>query len=71
VWTASDGRSAEVAVPDLEFDQTACVALHEAFPEIRDGSVGGTVHLTPPTHTVAGFILRHDPERELWRVQHL
>jgi len=71
VWTASGGGTAEVDVPPLEFDQTACVPLHEAFPEIRDGSSGGTVHLTPPTHTVAGFILRHEPARGLWRVQHL
>jgi bacterioferritin-associated ferredoxin len=71
VWTPSGGEQESVAIEPIEFEQTACVALHEAFPAIRHGRVGGSVHLTPPTHTVAGFILRHSPAEQLWRVQHL
>ncbi len=71
IWTSSTGHSARTPVPTLEFDQTACVPIHEHFPEIRTGVEGGAVHLTPATHAVAGFMIRHDPRRQLWRVQHL
>jgi bacterioferritin-associated ferredoxin len=71
VWTSDDGEVTLCPVPTLEFDQTACVPLHEHFPVIATGAKGGSVHLAPATHAIAGFMIRHDPERQLWRVQHL
>jgi hypothetical protein len=46
------------------------VPLHEAFPEVASGEQAGTVRMDPATH-IAGFILRHDREADLWLVQHL
>jgi bacterioferritin-associated ferredoxin len=71
VWQADGGESASAPVPDLEFGQSACVPLHEHFPAVYEGRTGGTVRLEPATHVVAGFMIRHDPEAQLWRVQHL
>jgi bacterioferritin-associated ferredoxin len=71
VWQNDAGESAETPFPTLGFSQSACVPLHEAFPALREGRECGAVRLDPATHTVAGFMIRHDPERELWRVQHL
>jgi bacterioferritin-associated ferredoxin len=71
VWQDDSGGVAVTAMPRLEFDQTACVPLHENFPSLREGSAIGAVRLEPATHVVAGFMLRHDPRRQLWRVQHL
>ena len=76
-WRASwSGRTTRTSggampIPRLEFDQSACVALHEHFPAIATGAEGGAVRLSPATHAVAGFMIRHEPEGQLWRVQHL
>ncbi|MBA2513042.1 MAG: (2Fe-2S)-binding protein [Solirubrobacterales bacterium] len=64
------GREEAVDVPRLELDQGACIPLHEHFPSVRDGTAAGSVRLTPSVH-VAGWMLRRDVERDLWRVQHL
>jgi hypothetical protein len=71
VWTSDDGTTMAADGGTIEFDQTTCFPLHEAFPEIYTGEKGGTVRLAPATHAVAGFIIRHDPAAQLWRVQHL
>lgn len=71
VWTSDGGGTSSVPIPTLELDQTACVPLHESFDDVRTGARGGSVWLTPATHVVAGFMIRHDRERQLWRVQHL
>jgi bacterioferritin-associated ferredoxin len=71
VWQTDDGRQAVAPMPHLEFDQTACVALHELFPAILAGNERGVVRLEPASHVVAGFMIRHNPARQLWRVQHL
>ena len=71
VWTSDGGGAGSTPIPTLELDQSACVPLHEAFDEIRTGAHGGSVWLSPATHVVAGFMIRHDRERQLWRVQHL
>lgn len=71
VWRSEEGDEEEVAVPRLELDQSACVALHEAFPAIASGVGRGTVRLEPPLHKVAGFMLRVDREAALWKIQHL
>jgi hypothetical protein len=65
-----DGREESVEVPPLELDQGACIPLHEHFAGIRDGTARGSVRLTPSVH-VAGWMIRRDVERDLWRVQHL
>ncbi len=70
VWQGDDGGEARIPLPALELDQSACVALHEHVPEIGAGTVSGTVRLDPPAH-VAGWQIRHDPEADRWRVQHL
>ncbi len=70
IWQSVSGEERRVSLPELGLDQTACVALHEHFPAIGSGRESGTVRLSPTVH-VAGFILRHDPRRALWRVQHL
>jgi len=71
VWQSDGKGSASAPVPTLEFDHSACVPLHEHFPAIATGAEGGSVRLAPATHAVAGFIIRHEPEGQLWRVQHL
>jgi bacterioferritin-associated ferredoxin len=70
VWRSEGGAEERVPLPELGLDQTACVPLHQHFPAIGTGRESGTVRLSPSVH-VAGFILRHDPRRSLWRVQHL
>jgi hypothetical protein len=70
VWHATDGEEVRMPFPDLELDQAALVPLHEHAARLGAGGVGGSVRLTPTTH-VAGHILRHDPETDAWRVQHL
>jgi bacterioferritin-associated ferredoxin len=71
IWQSEQSGEAAAPVPTLEFDQSACVALHEHFPAIATGAEGGAVRLSPATHAVAGFMIRHDPKGQLWRVQHL
>ncbi len=71
IWQSDAGDTAAAAVPRLEFDQTMCFPLHESFPDIQGRSECGAVRLDPPAHVVAGFMIRHDPGRQLWRVQHL
>lgn len=71
VWQTDAGARATAPLPLLEFDQSTCFPLHEHFPDLHAGGVGGAVRLEPATHTVAGFMIRHDPDRRLWRVQHL
>ena len=71
VWQTDAGESDTAPLPDLEFGQSAMVPLHEHFPAIHAGDTVGTVRLEPATHVVAGFMVRHDPEAQLWRVQHL
>ena len=70
VWQAESGRTEATDMPELEFNQSACVPLHERFESYRSGE-GGAVRLEPATHVVAGFMIRHEPEEKLWRVQHL
>jgi bacterioferritin-associated ferredoxin len=70
VWRGQSGAERRVALPEIALDQTVCVPLHEHVEAIAAGRESGTVRLHPPAH-VAGFILRHDPRRKLWRVQHL
>jgi bacterioferritin-associated ferredoxin len=71
IWQTDGGETATAPLPDLELSQSAFVPLHEHFPAIHEGTVSGTVRLDPATHVVAGFMVRHDVERQLWRVQHL
>lgn len=71
VWQPDGGASDSTPVPVLEFDQSACVPLHESFPAIATGAEGGAVYLSPASHVVAGFMIRHEPKGQLWRVQHL
>jgi bacterioferritin-associated ferredoxin len=70
VWRSETGAEARVPLPVVELDQSLCVPLHEAFPEVAAGREAGSVRLDPPTH-IAGFILRHDREADRWLVQHL
>ncbi len=70
VWQSTDGVVERTDVPPLEIGQSACVPLHERFRTLNDGA-GGAVRLEPTSHTVAGFMIRHEPGRQLWRVQHL
>jgi hypothetical protein len=71
VWQSDAGETASAPMPDLEYGQSAMVPLHEHFPAVHAGDTVGTVRLEPATHVVAGFMVRHDPEAQLWRVQHL
>lgn len=71
VWRSEDGEEESLTLPSLELDQSACVGLHEAFPAIASGEGEGTVRLDPALHKVAGWMLRVDRERALWKVQHL
>jgi bacterioferritin-associated ferredoxin len=70
VWQSNDGTSQSTDMPELEQNQSACVPLHEQLPALLSGE-GGAVRLEPATHAVAGFMIRHEPEEQLWRVQHL
>jgi bacterioferritin-associated ferredoxin len=71
LWQSVDGEAVSIPLPPAEFEQTVLVPLHEHVPSVADGSKAGTVRLDPPLFKVAGFMLRHDPEAQLWRVQHL
>jgi bacterioferritin-associated ferredoxin len=71
IWQTDDGVTETAPLPELEFNQSAMVPLHEHFPTLYEGKVAGTVRLDPATHVVAGFMVRHDVQRQLWRVQHL
>jgi hypothetical protein len=71
VWQSADGESVEVPLPPLEFEQAHFVPLHEHVPAIAAGTKAGAVRLEPARFMVAGFMVRHDPEAQLWRVQHL
>jgi bacterioferritin-associated ferredoxin len=70
VWQSTGGTVEETELPTLELGQSACIPLHERFETLNNGE-GGAVRLEPPLHAVAGFMLRHEPEAQLWRVQHL
>lgn len=70
VWQSTSGVTETTELETLEFSQSAFVPLHERFDTLNAGE-GGAVRLEPATHVVAGFMIRHEPERELWRVQHL
>ena len=71
LWQSVDGEEASIPLPPAEFEQTVVVPLHEHVPSVAAGTKPGTVRLDPPLFKVAGFMLRHDPEAQLWRVQHL
>jgi hypothetical protein len=71
VWQSVGGERVDVPLPPLEFEQAAFVPLHEHVPAIAAGTSAGSVRLEPPRFMVAGFMVRHDPEAQLWRVQHL
>ncbi|MBA3347368.1 MAG: (2Fe-2S)-binding protein [Actinobacteria bacterium] len=71
IWQNDAGDSAATPVPRLEFDQSVCIPAHESFPAIEAGAESGAVRLEPADHVVAGFMIRLDRERQLWRVQHL
>jgi bacterioferritin-associated ferredoxin len=70
VWQNDGGAPETTDLETLEFSQSACVPLHERFETLNAGE-GGAVRLEPATHVVAGFMIRHEPEKQLWRVQHL
>lgn len=71
VWQTDAGEAESAPLPDLEFNQSVMFPLHDHFPTLYEGKAAGTVRLDPATHAVAGFMVRHDVERQLWRVQHL
>ena len=71
VWQSVDGDSVEIPLPDIEFEQSVLVPLHEHVPAIANGTAPGSVRLDPAAFKVAGFMLRHNLEAQLWRVQHL
>ena len=71
VWQSVDGETVSIPLPTAEFEQSVVVPLHEHIPSLAAGSKAGSVRLDPPLFKVAGFMLRHDPEAQLWRVQHL
>lgn len=71
VWHPEDGDEVRVPLPRLELDQSSCIPLHELFPAVGGGQQGGTVRIEPNHGVPAGFMIRFDPEREIWRVQHL
>lgn len=70
IWQSTGGTVEETPLPVIELGQSACIPLHERFQTLNAGE-GGAVRLDPPLHAVAGFMLRHEPEAQLWRVQHL
>jgi len=71
VWQSVDGETVAVPLPTIEFEQSALVPLHEHVESVAAGTKAGSVRLDPATFKVAGHMLRHDPETQLWRVQHL
>ena len=71
VWQSVDGERTAIDLPVIEFEQSVLVPLHEHVPAIAAGTATGSVRLEPPAFKVAGFMMRHDPEAQLWRVQHL
>ena len=71
VWQSMDGETSRSRCRPLEFEQSVLVPLHEHVPSVAAGSKAGSVRLDPAEFKVAGFMLRHDPEAQLWRVQHL
>jgi bacterioferritin-associated ferredoxin len=71
VWQSSDGESVTVSLPKVEFEECVCLPLHEHVPGLAEGTKAGSVRLDPAEYKVAGFMLRHDPEGNVWRVQHL
>jgi bacterioferritin-associated ferredoxin len=71
LWQSVDGETVAVPLPPAEFEQSVIVPLHEHVPSVASGSAAGSVRLDPPLFKVAGFMLRHEPESQLWRVQHL
>ncbi|MDA0164752.1 (2Fe-2S)-binding protein [Solirubrobacter ginsenosidimutans] len=70
VWQDTDGREQRAPLPVLELDQTGWIPLHEHFPDLLGGRAG-VVRITPASHKFAGFIVRYQPDGDLWRVQHL
>jgi len=71
VWQPESGEEVRSPMPRLELDQSACIPLHELFPAVGRGDRGGTVRIEPNQGVPAGFMIRLDPERETWRIQHL
>ena len=71
VWQGVDGETVAVPLPTVEFEQSVCVPLHEHIPAVAGGTKAGSVRLDPPEFKIAGFMIRHDAEAQLWRVQHL
>jgi bacterioferritin-associated ferredoxin len=71
VWQSVDGETVAVPLPAIEFEQSVLVPLHEHVDSVAAGAKAGSVRLDPATFKVAGHMLRHDPEAQLWRVQHL
>jgi hypothetical protein len=71
VWRPVSGPEVRAPLPRLELDQSACVPLHEHFPALERGDEAGTVRIEPNEGVPAGFMIRHDPEADLWRIQHL
>jgi bacterioferritin-associated ferredoxin len=71
VWQSEAGVESRIPLPRLDLDQAALVPLHETDPAIGGGTETGTVRLTPATHKVAGFMIRHEPTGDRWRIQHL
>jgi hypothetical protein len=71
VWRNESGDELATDLPSLQLDQSAFIRVSDHFPAVARGDEGGTVRLEPPLHKVAGFMMRHEPKRQLWRVQHL
>jgi bacterioferritin-associated ferredoxin len=71
VWQSTDGETVSAELPTVEFEQSVFFPLHEHVPAIANGAKAGSVRLDPAAFKVAGFMLRHDPEAQRWRVQHL
>jgi bacterioferritin-associated ferredoxin len=70
VWQSADGETVAVPLPPVAFEESSWVPLHEHVPALAAGTKAGAVRLDPPEYVV-GFMVRHDPEAQLWRVQHL
>jgi len=71
VWQSVEGERVAVSLPTVEFEQCVCIPLHEHVPAIAHGTSAGSVRLEPAEYKVAGFMIRHEPEGDVWRVQHL
>jgi len=70
VLNTTDGERRRAPMPDLELDQAVMAPLHELFPAMLEPDCSGTVRVAPTAH-LAGHIIRHEPDVDLWRVQHL